>query len=275
MTVFAFGHLHTVARSGLFPTLDLAAGDRVLALLAPDVISCHDWAYEEVWRDGDDPVTRALMRAHLIGDAVVHHGPHWTPQRRRIGWAYRNMGIIAREYEPFFAEAAANGWLLDPDAPRDHRRGWSHTLVEYAIDQYLCDTLDLSEAYSAVVAAFESVDTVVDVMAAELAASGIVPSKPFPEQPRRYAHAVLASTEPDEFHLLGIAAKFGLVETQEVVTHLRATLRRIVATLGADEFDRVVDLLIEVTADPLRHGYPSGGLVALDLPLRAALGAAV
>lgn len=93
------------------------------------------------------------------------------------------MELVAPAYESFFHRAAADGWVVDASAPRDSRRGWAHTLVEYSVDQHLADTKRLHDTFRAVRAAAGSVNTA--DLDRWLTAFGAQVSKPFPAQPAR------------------------------------------------------------------------------------------
>lgn len=256
--VFVLGHVATIGESGVFHDLDLLAGEEVLTLMLPDLLACHDWAYDRAWGWSGCSVTADLVCAHMLGDALIHHGPRWTPQRRKVGWVYRRMGLISRAYEAFFDHAEGLGWR-NPALARDSRRGWAHTMVEYSIDQWLADTGVFEEVQEAATSAAQAtlenrtwVDRVVDDLAVD-------PSKPIATQPSRYCGALARAVRPDEMHLRGLAVKFGLDERDEVLDWIRSQLRAIVLEVGDDELRAIRRQLSEVIVEPGRLNYPVTG----------------
>lgn len=61
---------------------------------------------------------------------------------------------------------------------------------------------------------------------------------------------------PDEFHLRGLAAKFGLREDPAVLEWLRGILRGIITGVGADELDGLIRQLTAVLNDTAGYAYP-------------------
>jgi hypothetical protein len=245
--VFVFGHLVTIADAGIFPALDPLAGEEFAAFLLPDIVSCHDWAYDSIWsvRPGD-PVADCV-RVHMIGDGFIHYGEGWREARQRRGFAYRQMGLVSSGYESFFEQAEANGWLAETTVQRDSRRGWAHTLVEYSVDQHLADTRPLDDSFLALRAAGASLTP--DRLAPLLEVLGAQMSKPFPAQPSRYLGVIARAQAPDEFHLRGLAVKFGLREDACVLDWLRRLLRSVIAGVGREELDGLIRRLTTVLED--------------------------
>jgi hypothetical protein len=264
--VFVFGHLVTIADAGIFPALDPLGGEEFAAFLLPDIVSCHDWAYDCIWglRPGDRVAD--CVRAHMVGDGFIHYGDGWRGVRQRRGFAYRRMGLVSSRYESFFEQAEANGWLAEVTARRDSRRGWAHTLVEYSVDQHLADTRRLDDSFVALRAAGAAVTS--DGLGRLLEVLGAQVSKPFPAQPSRYLGVITRAETPDEFHLRGLAAKFGLREDAPVLDWLRRLLRSVVAGVGTEELDGLIRRLTEVLedgggcADPVPRRWPGPARVA-------------
>src|SRR5215831_4445652 len=107
--MYVVGHCVVTDRSGVWHTQEVY-GEGILGLMFPDYVRCHDWGYgccfEPWWTESS--VADRMIQAHLLGDYFVHFG-RGTRERRREGWAYRNMGVYARRYEQFFSRAAAAG----------------------------------------------------------------------------------------------------------------------------------------------------------------------
>jgi hypothetical protein len=253
--MFVLGHLVCGHESRTFPDLALDEGEEGLAALLPDMISCHDWGYHRAWRLVGADRQADLIVAHMIGDAVVHFGDRWRGDHRKRGWAYRRMGLVTRRYDEFFTHAEHAGWR-PAGRTRDSRRGWAHTLVEYSIDQWLADRRDLTRAFLAVGAAARQTERKMSWLLDLVASHAIEPSKPLATQPLRYCGALARARTPDEFHLRGLALKFGLREDAEVLDWLRGWLRAIWQAVGEEEMRQVLRDLVAALADPVGHNYP-------------------
>lgn len=253
--MFLLGHVVTIAKAKKFPDVDLLAGEHVISVMLPDVIACHDWSYRRGWAFAGGSVFADLMCAHMVGDAVVHHGTRWKKDRKKVGWAYQHMGIVAAGYGPFFAHAEACGWR-SPFAGRDSRRGWAHTMVEYSIDQWLADSEALDSLHSSAVSAAQETLQDPDWIKEVVENLGVETSKPLESQPSRYCGAIARASQPDEFHLRGLALKFGLAETDEVLDWLRCQLREVVRRIGPSEMGDVVAGLATAVASAIELDYP-------------------
>jgi hypothetical protein len=262
--MWVLGHICTTGHLKAFADIELAAGEGLFELTFPDLVNCHQWGYDACWGIGNDRTGR-LIKAHMIADAVIHLGRDWTTPGRKTGWAYRRMGVVSRLYDPFFEEAASNGMLVSPDSPRrDSLRGWAHTMVEYSLDQYLCDTRDLGAVFLALRQTFARLSERLDWVRATVDELGVYTKTPFPEQPLRYVAALTRADEPDEFHLRGLTTKFGLHETPEVLCWLRAIQRHIIEVVGGEEIEAVLAAVSEVLEDPARYHYPVDRLALPD-----------
>jgi hypothetical protein len=253
--VYVLGHLRTVIDSGAFDESDVLGGDRSLVTMFPDLVSCHDWGYERSWDLVGAGPHAELVIAHMLGDAVVHYGRTFSGLHRKSGWAYLRMGLVARRYGEFFAVAESAGWR-EPGLPYDSRRGWAHTLIEYSIDQYLADQVGCEALWAAAQSVARSTALDLGWVHALIAEHVIRPSKPIESQPLRYCGGLIRATQPDEMHLRALALKFGLVEHDDCLEWLRAQLRDVWVTVGAEEMETVLASLRQVVADPLELGYP-------------------
>ncbi len=253
--MFVLGHLRTIVESRAFDEPDVLNGNRSLVTMFPDLVSCHDWGYEHSWDLAGAGVHAGLVIAHMLGDAVVHYGNRYDGLRRKSGWAYLNMGLVTRHYDEFFSMAEAEGWR-ESGQPRDSRRGWAHTLVEYSIDQYLADRYGCGRLWEVAQSAASA--TVCDLgwVRTLIAEHVITPSKPFETQPIKYCGALIRADQPDEMHLRGLALKFSLAEHPDCLEWLRVQLRAVWAAVGADEMETILASLRQVVADPLSLGYP-------------------
>src|SRR6185437_13469165 len=77
-------------------------GELGLALMLPDLLSCHEWGCPQAWSLAGAGTQADLVVAHMIGDAVVHYGRHWQGHERKRGWAYCRMGLVTRRYDEFY-----------------------------------------------------------------------------------------------------------------------------------------------------------------------------
>jgi len=253
--VFVLGHLVSLHESKAFPELALHEGEHGMTAMLPDLLSCHDWGYSQAWALAGAGIQAELVLAHMLGDAVVHYGVQWRGHERKSGWAYRRMGLVTRRYDEFHAYAEERGWR-PAGLPRDSRRGWAHTLVEYSIDQWLADRRDLSVMHRQVKEAAEATAADLAWVHDLVAQHVITPSKPIESQPYRYCGALTRSTEPDEMHLRGLALKFQLAESPDALRWLRGWLRAIWQEVGEEEMADVLSSLARAGADPVRFGYP-------------------
>jgi hypothetical protein len=107
-------------------------GTGIVATMIPDILDNHGWGYGVCFAWPARTAVTRFVRAHVIGDWFVHFGQD-TQVQEREGWAYRQMGYYADKYEAFFECAHARGFAAQA-APTDSRRGFAHTMSEYAVD---------------------------------------------------------------------------------------------------------------------------------------------
>ena len=126
--------------------------------------------------------------------------------------------------------------------------GFSHTIVEYTVDQYLCDT-DKStiKLLHSIRNAMLDINHFIKMLAMLKNEQKLILEKPFPMQPLRYRSLVIKSEEPDHLHLYGLASKFGLHETHEVCAWLRSILRSTYTSYGYEDMGKVIDDIISFT----------------------------
>jgi hypothetical protein len=241
--------------SKAFPEFDLYHGEHGMSVMLPDLLSCHDWGYSKAWALVGAGARAEMVLAHMLGDAVVHYGERWRGQQRKSGWAYLRMGLLARRYDEFHTYAEEHGWR-EAGLPRDSRRGWAHSMVEYSIDQWLADRRDLSVMHQQVRASAAAVAADLSWVHALVEQHVITPSKPIESQPYRYCGALTRAAAPDEIHLRGLAVKFHLSEEPAALQWLREWLRAVWQQVGDDEMRDVFASLVRVSADPVRFGYP-------------------
>lgn len=263
--MYILGHVETATRSEVVRSVDLRAGERVLELMLPDILNCHDWAYEHSWYRHESARDQLIV-THMVGDAVVHYGTRWSGERRRRGWAYVRMGQVARRYETFWTTAEQAGWRRPDAGERDSRRGWAHSLVEYSIDQLLADTGDWTEVFEACRDGARATLRDPDWVDTYVHQHTIPDSSLSRTFPGLYLGAVSRARQPDEIHLRGLALKFGLVETDEVLDWLRTWMRDIVSGIGREEMERALASITEVVAEPDAYAYPTSLKAAARIP---------
>ena len=136
------GHCAVAARSGVHDERDIF-GPGIVELMLPNVLHCHDWGYRNLWSFAsvDHPLRSVArqMRAHIIADWVVHYGDTQTSDKRKVGWAYRRMGLAHRRASYFFADARRRDLLrteaTDPEGWSKKRKlDFAHSITEYALD---------------------------------------------------------------------------------------------------------------------------------------------
>jgi hypothetical protein len=255
--MFVAGHAGNVVRTSAFTVGQLTANPWVLGeLLFPDAVSCHDTGYAAVLREtegegpGKRPTLPALMAQHLLGDAYLHYGDD-VAAMRRVGWAYRWLGLLAHRMGPFYARAEAAGCLHA--APRDSVRGWGHTVAEYCLDHVQVgssryfgpeDHLAFDGAFTALAA----VDDIGEVVDATLARYQLRAQKPVPAQPRRY-YRVCAQLGFERVHLGAFALKFGLDLSASALALVEEELEWFLDQVGVDEVHAIVAQLDSAVGD--------------------------
>jgi hypothetical protein len=249
--MYIVGHCFVASQSGLFDESEIY-GPGLRTLMLPDYTSCHDWAYAQAWETGG---VRALelVRAHMIGDWVVHYGTSRAEPRVRRGWVYARMGPAVAFYDEFFTAATRAGLRAD-EPPRDSKRGFSHSMVEYAIDTWL-SRRGVFDAWFEPARA-ELLEIRGDGgLAALLGALGI--ESPLTGEPAAlaaevagYRDGVERSTAPEDFAFHGAARKFGLVPGEESRAFVASYQDRLLEELDGDEIATVCDLTVDAMKAP-------------------------
>lgn len=244
--MFVAGHVGNVIRTSGRTVAALSASPGELAeLLFPDAVGCHDTGYAAVLPEtaGAPPALPDLMAQHLLGDAYIHYGGE-PIERRRVGWAYRWLGLVAHRMGPFYARAEAAGCLTTP--PRDSLRGWGHSVAEYCLDHvqvgsatYFTD--DDHRALDQALAALSALgDRDVEVaVAATLHRCRLVAEKPVPAQTRRY-YRVCAELGARRAHLGAFALKFGLDLSPAALAVVEEELEWFLHQVGEPEVHAIV-----------------------------------
>lgn len=218
-------------------------GDAAAALYLPDFVRCHEWGYAQCFRLSDADPAIALVKSHMLGDWWVHYGDGEVDKRR--GWAYRRMAIYARCYDEFFAAAARDGLLVSPDAPRDSVRGFSHTMMEYAIDTHLAARLS-TDTFHSVQRSVARIGTTDDnwsvpAVLAFIASRGIEGSfESVAADMASFRTRAAAASQPAEFAYRAGVKKFGLHETPASLRLVANTIHEGLAEIPGTEIDDVV-----------------------------------
>lgn len=132
--MYIVGHCLSVVDSGTCGRDEMDAFGAVATML-PDILDNHAWGYAACFQWPAHTAVTRFVRAHMVGDWFVHFGENPSRQERE-GWAYRQMNYYAELYTNFFALAHTLGCATS-SAPTDTRRGFAHTMSEYAVDYRL------------------------------------------------------------------------------------------------------------------------------------------
>ncbi|WP_330961991.1 hypothetical protein [Photobacterium sp. 53610] len=234
--MYIVGHCYIAESSGVFPS-ELPSTTGIGALMLPDYVNCHNWGYDNyAILTGCDGM---LVRAHLITDWVVHFGSSFTSPRLRRGWAYRRLKLSASFYEEFFSRAYAEGVSKSP-VPKDSKRGFSHSMMEYAIDSALCrrgwfdsrfevgtnmalQALNLHTVKKSLCKLCIPLDEGTD-LEIELAS---------------YANRLRMARDPEDFALLAAARKFGLIVSTESADFVRQYISHLLEEVDNNEIEAV------------------------------------
>ena len=241
--MYIVGHYVTTRLSKRFSNA-LLDGLQGPALYLPDFVRCHEWGYAECFRMPDDDPTGALIKAHMLGDWWVHYGLYEEAKRR--GWAYRRMAVFARHYDVFFETARREDLLRDASGPRDSVRGFSHTMMEYAIDTHLAASL-AGTTFAALQSAIGGVGEdrgawSEATVRAQLAARGITGSfDGLAGDLHSFRARALAARAPQEFAYRAGVKKFGLHDHEASLALVRETIAAGLGEIPGTEIDAVVE----------------------------------
>lgn len=254
--MYIVGHSLSVVDSGACAPDELD-GFGVVAAMLPDILDNHAWGYGTCFTwPADTDVTR-FIRAHMIGDWFVHFGERNSADRE--GWAYRNMGHYAAQYEDFFRRAYQTG-CVSQEAPSDSRRGFSHTMAEYSVDLWLSKCGRFDRYFDTARAALGTLGREEDdepgsshwlrrAMSEEKMpteyrkASGQVES---------FRERAQMSREPGEFVIHSIMHKLGFAFTEQSRDFVRDCLDDGITTMGTAELDKHYRECCGFIADNLR-----------------------
>lgn len=250
--MYFIGHAYLTYRSGAFDEDD-AYGSGLPFLMLPDYGSCHHWCYDHVWEAHDHGL--ALARSHIIADWYVHFGPTRRNGLRKVGWAYNRMRVAAAFYDEFFGLAAAEG-VRDPGPPGDSLRGFSHSMLEYAIDTHIARRGLVDDHWPGMQSAIQAIEDV-EVGRAALARYGAVTDvSDLPQEIWTYQARVQQASEPQEVAFYCIARKFGLRVDADGAAFVRRYQDRLLREIAADELDDVCTCVSAAITEPLADRWP-------------------
>jgi len=224
-------------------------GEGVFPLMFPDYVRCHDWGYERCFDWGRPTLDGLLIYAHILGDWYVHYGGAVHEQKKK-GWAYRRMGVYARRYNEFFANATRRG-LRDVGPPADSVRGFSHTMVEYTIDTFLARRGEFDSHFAAVRAALGSLGVRDGVGSAEwidetIRREAIVVNSPdLRADVESFRSRITESNRPEEFAFRAGIKKFGLRSCEQSVEHLCEYIEIGLSEISAEDLSSTVESTAE------------------------------
>lgn len=210
--------------------------DGIATLMLPDYANCHEWGYDHY--AGLSSGEGALIQAHMAADWVVHFGPLGGQPRMRTGWAYRRMGIAARRYKDFFTSAQRQG-LRESAEPNDSVRGFSHSMIEYCVDTYLCHRGALDRHFASIqegLARNVTVETATSVLAM-LGAQ--YDRRSLGVSLTDYRARAIKAQSPEELAYYAAARKFGLRVDRDSLPFVGAYLEAFLHELDVDELEAV------------------------------------
>ncbi|WP_217548942.1 hypothetical protein [Streptomyces sp. GbtcB6] len=227
--------------------------------MVPDFADSHAFAYTRAWEKEGDTDSR-LIRSHIAGDWWIHFGDNLTEPARRRGWAYLNMGVVARRYEEFYALAHERGLAPTP-VPNDSRRGWAHSMLEYSVDTYIARRGTLDHGFDAIKQQLGSLQAHGDEVQALLATQQVSPwSQEAWRHACEYSIRVALAESPEDIAVLGAAGKFGLDYSPESRALVREFQSHVVDSVGSDEYETVIramhDFVSSVEHDHFRPAVP-------------------
>jgi hypothetical protein len=251
--MYLVGHVWMTELAGNFREEDIY-DDGLLMLMLPDYAECHNWAFSEAWvaRDND----MRLVQAHMLADWYVHFGDTWSADKKKIGWAYRSMRPASQVYKEFFGRATAIG-LRDPERQQDSVRGFSHTMLEYAIDVHIARQGRVDDRFERMRTTLGQLEDAAHVER-EIARLGVYPDHP--QTPAsafaaNYLERARLARDPMEIAAYAGARKFGLRMCRESVDYVSAHLDRLLAVLDPKDLDDLTAAVARAIADPATFHY--------------------
>jgi hypothetical protein len=241
--MYIVGHVITAVCSGVIEPGQIC-DDGVFALMLPDYLNCHDWGYDNCFARSADALDRLLINTHLLGDWYVHFGAD-VRERKRVGWAYRRMGVYARLYEEFFTRATHLN-LRDEGEYADSVRGFSHTMMEYSVDTFLARRGDFEPFFVPVKTALQRLNKKEGPGSAEwvertIEQQGIVTEEASLSEIESFRSRVEQSSNAEEFALRAGVKKFRLKNCEESIHFLRTYIDEGLAVITESELLELIN----------------------------------
>ena len=259
------GHCEIALRSGLHDA-DEVYGEGLLDLMLPNMMHCHDWAYASMWNIGSQrpdllPAAR-LVRSHVVADWVIHYGDEATHFKRKVGWAYRRMGLAKAGSEKFFSDATSAG-LLRPDAALPHewskkqKLDFNHSIVEYSLDLLLAASLPARHFHQikAALSRLQGSDGAcwrahVRQRFCDLGASSDHEPIFLARSVEAMALDAVVATRPDHFAIATVVRKYGFVDEPRTYTFVRRFLEDVASQMNSEDIEATLASIARVVADP-------------------------
>ncbi|MEZ4302441.1 MAG: hypothetical protein R3B70_46365 [Polyangiaceae bacterium] len=259
------GHCAVAALSGVHPERDVF-GPGVVDLMLPNVLHCHDWGYQHLWdlssfEDHLRPVARR-MQTHIVADWVIHYGGARTGEKRKVGWAYRRMGLAHRRAREFFEEARCRGLLrsdaVDPAGwSRKRKLDFAHSITEYALDFLVAPMVmtasrlaDIKHHLGRVAGGASPGYAPIDATAAALRVETDQPHDVVLRSIEALAHDAAAAEGPESFAVATTMRKYGFHIDRRSAQHVRTFIAGISADLNAAECRELCVAIARIAADP-------------------------
>ncbi|WP_261640315.1 hypothetical protein [Erwinia mallotivora] len=112
-------------------------------MMFPNYMHCHEWCYENLWRQTMLDPEMEMIKIHALSDWFVHYGDS-TANKYKTGWAYSKMDCAIKATDKAFVRLAELGYL---DYKKGDYRFFSerksfnifHSIIEYAIELHFLE----------------------------------------------------------------------------------------------------------------------------------------
>lgn len=254
------GHCEVAIRSGLHNREEVY-GLGLIDLMLPNMLHCHDWAYENMWDisgiDKNLEKTALLIRSHIVADWVIHYGSNQTISKKKCGWAYKKMAIAHKKSTTFFKEASKhkllNKYAIFPeDWNKKQMLDFSHSIIEYSIDSILAQDLSNHDFYTIkdslqkiehqkkeILNKFNMLNAYSDRDAnfLERSIDGLLEDG-------------INADKPDFFAISTIVRKYGFIANKESYIFIREFLMEIAENLDKVEINSILDEISNIVSNP-------------------------
>ena len=241
--MYIVGHLLITEKSGAFAPGEPIYSESALTIMLPDYVRCHDWGYRQCFTRNHLSRDGLLIRAHMLGDWFMHYG-EISAEPKKVGWAYRRMGIYARRYHEFFSEAARRG-LREDVPPADSVRGFSHTMMEFTLDTFLVEQGLFDSRFKSVQGALGVLGLTDGLGSQQWIDKTIKSEEIFSSSSNitadvtSYRERVQKAKNPSEFAYRAGVRKFGLCPCDESIALVRRFIRDGLREVSSQELSEV------------------------------------